>query len=487
MPSPKQLLLLYATDTYKLSSLLIRRVLLTKPITLKAYQEKTRQLLLDCQKSQSSNASCNNYNVAAVKLLEWDRELNLIQYYGIQEYTRRWWGSKSWSFGSLSKMVGGSNSRSTSDDGAHQTPSFEGGGGSNKNKKNVARVAFMITSEQRYKLSTELGYTSQDIRSFKPIEALLLLEHGVHRDQSGDEDGFRIKLQQLMEDNDRLMSMRHEHHIQEKPNSDDTEMTMKHNFITNAKQETEANAVQSVSPEEAQKLSTKPDVALALLSVDRDDATKYEDHALESSKNENSSKKSNESASDEDDDSLSPSKEEEDEVVAKKSHLSTSSTQQTSLKRVSLVNVPSSVSEDLQMKPDIAAVLLTAHQTTDEQQQEHMIYYGDEQENPSEEEDIEEDGTCWYEVVEKLPDKIPSVKNANVSDVDKNVMQQPAENATNNNGIKKEQVIALFPTKKEALECVRIKQSFRNRSSERFDNGEEDENERFLVRRRWND
>ena len=484
MSSTKQLLLLYATDTYKLSSLLIRRVLLTKPVTLKAYQEKTRQLLLDCQKSPSSSTA--NYNVAAVKLLEWDRELNSMQYYGIQEYTRRWWTSKSWSFGSLFSMVGGSNSRSTLD---------AGGEGSNTNKKNVARVAFMITSEQRYKLSTELGYTSQDIRSFKPIEALLLLEHGVQRGQSGDEDGFRMKLQQLMEENDRLMSMQHKHHLQEKPIPVDENIAINQNATAN-QDEMKANAEQSLSPEEAQKLSAKPDVALALLSVDKDDATKYEEEdTLPSRKSENSSQKSNtiaivdakdESASDEVSDKiLSPSKEEE-AVVAKKTPPSTSSTHHTSLKRVSLVNVTSNVSEDLHMKPDVAAVLLTPHQTTDEQQQEHMIY-GDDQENSHEEEDIEEDGTCWYEVVEKLPDKVPSVKNVKASDVDKNAMQQPAENATYNSGRKNEQVIALFPTKKEALECVRIKQSFRSRRSpERSNNGEE-KGERFLVRRRWND
>ena len=63
--------------------------------------------------------------------------------------------------------------------------------------------------------------------------------------------------------------------------------------------------------------------------------------------------------------------------------------------------------------------------------------------------------------------------------------QQKMQHTTN--GKKNEQVIALFPTKKEALECVRIKLSFRSHASERFDNGEEDGGERFLVRRRWND
>ena len=64
--------------TYNLSSLLLRRVL-TKTTTLTAYGEKTQQLLLDQSQlalPQASSTTAVNVAVAAVKLLELDREWN---------------------------------------------------------------------------------------------------------------------------------------------------------------------------------------------------------------------------------------------------------------------------------------------------------------------------------------------------------------------------------------------------------------------------
>ena len=76
-------LALYAADAYRLSSLLLRRVLLTKPANLASYREKTRQLLLDLSRPSHHDVSSSsaNANVAAVKLLEWDKEWNLVEYY----------------------------------------------------------------------------------------------------------------------------------------------------------------------------------------------------------------------------------------------------------------------------------------------------------------------------------------------------------------------------------------------------------------------
>jgi hypothetical protein len=127
MTSKFKPVVLYATDFYKLSSLLVQRVLLTKPANLAAYKEKTKQLLLD----QSRPSSPSPPNLAAIKLLQWDKEFGLLKYYGIQEYVRTWFNSRS----SISQAT-------------------EQGGTSPKNNNSTsARVAFMITSEQRQKLS----------------------------------------------------------------------------------------------------------------------------------------------------------------------------------------------------------------------------------------------------------------------------------------------------------------------------------------------
>ena len=461
-------LLLYATDTYKLSSLIIRKVLLTKPTTtFGAYQEKTRQVLLDASSSnKSSKNSNNNVNVTAIKLLEWDKELNLIQYYGIQEYTKRWWNSSTWSF--ASSITSFSSSSKDNND----IPQTSNTINSKKhNDKNVARVSFMITSKQRHILSTQLGYTTQDIRSFKPIEALLLIEHGVKRNEesnhdSNNDDSFRIKLKKLMEENDRLMNIQHQQSSQQQQSVEvkgiDT-ATPKHENANADKQvdESKSRIEQSsiISPEISQQIHVKPDVAAALLSVDGD-VTNHEiihSREIKEKKEDTATEIAIRDATtgvvDNDESIISSSTVES--VADKSESAVVSDTTTTAPKPVSLVTVSSTEAEDMHMKPDVAAVILSSHQQRqdDNSAQQELHVHETVIEEGSSEEEIEEDGTCWYEVIQA----IPSSSNAS-------------------GGEENEQVVALFSTNKEAIECVRIKQSL-NRAKG---------GENFLVRRRWN-
>ena len=185
-------LLLYATDAYKLSSILLRHALLKRPrpTSLSAFGEMVRKILLDQSrpssapnKGESSLVDISSTNVVAVKLLHWHRELNLVKYHGVQDYFKRW---------RLTKTQG----------------SYEEGSTNNKNDKvrntnaAAAKVSLMITSEQRYKLSTILGYTTEDIRTFKPHEAHLLLQYGIRKDNndgsSSDGVGYRTRLTALL-------------------------------------------------------------------------------------------------------------------------------------------------------------------------------------------------------------------------------------------------------------------------------------------------
>ena len=463
MASSGKGILSYATDIYKLSSLLLRRVILTKPMNLTAYREKTRQLLLDQSRPPSLPSTAPN--LAAVRILEWDREFNSMSYYGVQEYSRRWWNSRSWPALSLF-----SHSSSAS------APPITNFTKSNQNrsseppKNNVAKVAFMITSEQRQRLSVELGYTPQDIRSFKPIEALLLLEHGVKKEMmDNDDDDYRVKLNALLVENERLMNADQEHQQQKRGQPKQKEMeTVQH---SNKAQSTTATTEQSISPEEAQNIHAKPDVAIALLSSE-----KYEQNI-----DNDSTSFEGEQRTDGNDSFFPTSAESKDattlsmpslESMEKQSPTKTRTTATTTIatdkkkatnKRPPLppINVTPLDSETLAMKPDVAAVFLSARQKCQEEQQ--PLAGGMRLEQEEEEEEVEgDDEPCWFEVVERIPSHDD-----------------------------KERVIALFPTKKEALECIRIKETlFHGRA-----NGKEGKNEgndgeqvvidtKFFVRRR---
>ena len=425
-------LLLYATDAYKLSSLVVRQVLLKKPTSLDAFREKTRQLLLD-----QSRATTPTANVAAIKLLELDREWNLVQYHGVQEYAKRWWASRSFSFSLASKGIGGQSSKPSESNNRQNEES---------SNKNVARVAFMITSEQRHKLSTNLGYNPEDIRTFKPIEALLLLEHGVKRES----DDFRVKLKELVEENERLMSMQHEEESQKQPNIaevrdwDVTKENIQHTSY--------------VSPEEAQQMHAKPDVALALISAE-DDA-KDGDAALginvaEEEEEEAISSPMAKAVNDTATPASTDTNAEKESAGAAETNVQLSST------AYQPVNVTPDEADKLHMKPDVASAILTSHVQDGLREQQHLL----------DEEDSEDEGAgdepCWYEVVERLP--------AGINDEGNQALQSTSSG---------EQIIALFPTKKEALECVRIKESFGRKG--KASNDRDESRDRFLVRRRWN-
>mmetsp|Transcript_30867 Transcript_30867/g.57185 ORF Transcript_30867/g.57185 Transcript_30867/m.57185 type:complete len:140 (+) Transcript_30867:342-761(+) len=128
---------------------------------------------------------------------------------------------------------------------------------------NVARVA---TS----KLSTKLGYTSQDIRSFKPIEALLLLEHGVKK-ESGD---FRVKLKELLEENEILTKTQHQAQRQKPSEKINADVSANHNESNEDGSKSHSRVQQSLSPEEAEQIHAKPDLAMALLSVGKSHSMK---------------------------------------------------------------------------------------------------------------------------------------------------------------------------------------------------------------------
>merc|ERR1740124_1421685 len=57
----------------------------------------------------------------------------------------------------------------------------------------VARVAFMITSQQK-RVLRDMEYTEGEIKSLKPLEALLIVENGI----SGQEEDWREKVSEMV-------------------------------------------------------------------------------------------------------------------------------------------------------------------------------------------------------------------------------------------------------------------------------------------------
>ena len=372
-----------AIDTYNLASLFLRQVLLTKPMTINAYREKTRELLL--MQSRQSIAASQGSNFAAVKLLEWDKKWNLVKYYGIREYGRRWWGSKS---------------------------------NPDSDVKKTAQSAFMITSDQRREL-TELGYSSTEIRSFKPIEALLLVRNSVKRNSSSPDYDFKMELRKLVEDNERLGRA--------EPKACQTVSMKQKDVIKNHAPDFEVKETQ-MSPQDAERSHVKPDIALALFNADKHE--NHDDNIVQHSPHEGN--KTTDKHCDEVGDNT---------LLSATNHSLTSPNGEVTSSNPDTIVRPQD-SQELNVKPDVAAAYLSARQTKHIKKQSlESLNNAEESTSPS-----------WYEVVE----------------VSSKTHQ--------------EQIIALFSSKKEALDCVQIKEVSRKPGNRK----EMSKSSHFIIRRRWN-
>jgi hypothetical protein len=110
-------------------------------------------------------------NRVAVSFLKADREVGLLRYWGVIGYLREKNIGDSWPPVARRLLYGGSPP--VLPNSAPQNNKKE------TNQKKVGRVAFMITSTQRAELSDRLGYEPDHIKMLKPIEASLILEHGL--------------------------------------------------------------------------------------------------------------------------------------------------------------------------------------------------------------------------------------------------------------------------------------------------------------------
>jgi hypothetical protein len=262
-----------------------------------------------------------------------------------------------------------------------------------RNNTNPAKVSLMITSEQRYKLSTILGYTTEDIRTFKPHEAHLLLQHGIRKDTNNDGSSddhvgmgdFRTMLNALLIKEEEKENKRSTSHT-------DLQGTKFNDAVNNSASGEQHN------DERMTKLSMNDDNDTMMSST-----------------------------------SLAVLPEQTDVALDKPSHL-----QHTNLNVDATIPI---IEEQLVREEQIYSRVLRTDVITNDVELDNIT------------------GTCWYEVIEKTP----------------KMMDDDYE----------EQVVALFRTEKEALECVKIKTTIHlSRSSKAEGKNACLDDERYLVRKR---
>ncbi|EJK57299.1 hypothetical protein THAOC_22671 [Thalassiosira oceanica] len=438
---------LYAHDSRTIATTLLRSIRSTPVKGIDDLMARTKQVLLETSRQA---------NVASIKILNGEKELNLLRYHGLQKYLQMAWQRRRASSYSIA----------------------EGGGAAETDDGRTARVAFMITSQNRQDLN-RLGYSAEDIRQLTPADALLLLENRAEK-----KDSVKGTLQLLKD-----VAGRHSSH--DKGNGRTAEEPV---APVEENGSHGSNTPRSLSPQIAQDIQAKADVALALvdsevsssgaplhLQESEPDGPGGSDAADESSPrtddgqtarvafmitSKNRKDLSKLGYSTEDIRQLTPADallllehraEKKDSVKGTLQLLkddaesdkssSTSVQPQSSIAEDPCddstgdqVNMTKSVTPQeaaaAHAKPDVASALLSPH----EGQQAS---------------ELDEDGDCWFEVVERPP-------NASVE--------------AGSGRPEEEHVIALFSSRREAEECIEVKLRLRKNAS--------CEKDRYLVRER---
>jgi hypothetical protein len=128
-------------------------------------------------------------NIVALSYIRMEREIGLLQYYGIlgyfkkqHPYLSRFWSSSSSNSASLESPTTTTNPSTNTLQQQQKSSSS-----SSITTTTKARVAFMITSSQRKSLQQDLGYTELQIKQLTPTEASLILEHQLSPQESVDQ------------------------------------------------------------------------------------------------------------------------------------------------------------------------------------------------------------------------------------------------------------------------------------------------------------
>lgn len=151
-----------------------------------------RQMLLQAQ--TTTDRDQHNHNRIALNLLKLDKEFNLIQYHGPQKYiSNHLSGLQLPSYLSFFQNWDPANPIKSSTQKVESIKNND-----NPNPKAQARVAFMITAQQRQILITEYNFTQGQIKSMTPNEAQMIIRHSIYALGEND-SSWRENIKKLIE------------------------------------------------------------------------------------------------------------------------------------------------------------------------------------------------------------------------------------------------------------------------------------------------
>jgi len=142
-------------------------------------QEPKATSTSDRDDTANDNFSYPRTNLVVQNLLLMDYEWTLLKYHGGSTYLQQKFQQFNISLPRLNFLIGGGDSEASSHNDTITTNEDPKEPNKTEKNKKVAKVAFMITRQQRSILQNDLNYTLNEIKSMKPIEALLLVENNI--------------------------------------------------------------------------------------------------------------------------------------------------------------------------------------------------------------------------------------------------------------------------------------------------------------------
>ena len=165
---------------------------------------QTRQILQQTVNGASGTSATSNStsNSLAMTLLKVDKEIVYMKYEGLSQYfTKRFQDSTM-----KRKMFNPLPTADTCSTGATTTSTASTSSSTNRStstsNQRKARIAFMITKQQKQILSQRFHYTPTMIKTLKPTEALLIIENGLHAydyDKAGGAEKVQVQLEGVQE------------------------------------------------------------------------------------------------------------------------------------------------------------------------------------------------------------------------------------------------------------------------------------------------